>query len=335
MHVLITGAAGFLGQRLARRLLKNSEIKHLTLADLTLPPFPNPTRHENCIVTCLTADLSDSAASQALVTKDITAVYHLAAVVSAQAEANFDLGMAVNCDGTRHLLEAVRYQAPGAQFIFASSLAVFGGDLPPVVTGQTVVQPQSSYGTEKAVCELWISDYSRKGFIDGRVLRLPTVCIRPGKPNAAASSFASSIIREPLQGEMAVCPVDPTLSLWLSSPGAVVNNLAHTLTLKTEQFAHSRTLNLPGITVTVQSMIDDLEAVAGKAAAQRIRYQVDPAISQIVASWPSQFEVKRAIALGFEGDRTFQDIIRSFMAETGITETDIAKNDSIEDNNTA
>ncbi|MGB3789266.1 MAG: D-erythronate dehydrogenase [Phormidesmis sp.] len=334
MHVLITGAAGFLGQRLARRLLENPELKRLTLTDLTPPPSPDNTSSQNSIVTCLAADLSDPSASKALVSQDITAVYHLAAVVSGQAEANFDLGMKVNCDGTRHLLEAVRHQSPGAQLIFASSLAVFGGELPPVIADDTAVQPQSSYGTQKAICELWINDYSRKGFIDGRILRLPTVCVRPGKPNAAASSFASGIIREPLQEETAICPVDPALSLWLSSPNAVVENLAHALTLKAEQFTYSRTLNLPGITVTVQSMIDALAAVAGKATADRIHYQADPAISKIVASWPSQFDVERAIALGFECDRAFEDIIRSFIAETGIPETDIEKKDSSQKNNT-
>ncbi|EDX87329.1 NAD dependent epimerase/dehydratase family [Synechococcus sp. PCC 7335] len=316
MRILITGAAGFLGQRLARRLLSNPNLQHLTLVDLTPPPVPN----SDSRVSSLAADLARPTASKVLVSADITAVYHLAAVVSGQAEANFDLGMAVNCDGTRYLLEAVRHQAPGAKFIFASSLAVFGGDLPEVIADNTVVQPQSSYGTEKAICELWINDYTRKGFIDGRVLRLPTVCVRPGKPNAAASSFASGIIREPLQGETAVCPVDPTLSLWLSSPTAVVNNLIHALSLESAQFTYSRTLNLPGITVTVASMIDALEAIAGQTVSSRISYQPDQAISEIVASWPSRFDTKQAVALGFEGDRNFQDIIHSFIAETDVKE---------------
>lgn len=316
MHILITGAAGFLGQRLARRLLSNPDLQHLTLVDLTTPPVHDG---DSSRVTSLAADLTCPTASKDLVSADITAVYHLAAVVSGQAEANFDLGMAVNCDGTRHLLEAVRHQAPGAKFIFASSLAVFGGDLPEVIADDTAVQPQSSYGTEKAICELWINDYTRRGFIDGRVLRLPTVCVRPGKPNAAASSFASGIIREPLHGETAICPVDPTLSLWLSSPGTVVNNLIHALTLDRAQFTYSRTLNLPGITVTVESMINALVAIAGGAVASHITYQPDQAISKIVASWPSQFNVERAIALGFESDHNFKDIIRSFIAETSLT----------------
>ncbi|WP_121971484.1 D-erythronate dehydrogenase [Leptolyngbya sp. BC1307] len=310
MHILITGGAGFLGQRLARQLLKDSSLRTLILTDLVPPPVPL----DDVRVTSIQANLTDPQSAQRLVTPKTTAVYHLAAVVSAQAEANFDLGMAVNCDGTRHLLEAVRHQAAGAMVIFASSLAVFGGELPAVVSDQTAVMPQSSYGTQKAIAELLVNDYTRKGFIDGRVLRLPTVCVRPGKPNAAASSFASSIIREPLQGETAVCPVDLSLPLWLSSPGTVTNNLIHSLSLSANLFAGIRAVNLPGITITVQEMIDALRRVAGSAA-EKIRYEPDEAISQIVASWPSRFEVSQARALGFEGDRNFDDIIRAFMTE--------------------
>lgn len=310
MHILITGGAGFLGQRLARYLLKRAELQSLTLADITLPPVPN----EDVRVNSRQSDLSQPQAAKDLITPDITAVYHLAAVVSAQAEANFDLGMSVNCDGTRYLLEAVRHQAPGAMFIFASSLAVFGGDLPAVITDETAVRPQSSYGMQKAVSELWVNDYSRRGFIDGRVLRLPTVCVRPGKPNAAASSFASSIIREPLKGETAVCPVDVSLPLWLTSPGTVTANLAHGLSLPANSIRYA--INLPGITVTVQAMIDALRRVSDEQTLERIQYQPDGDISQIVAGWPSRFDVSKAEALGFERDRTFDDMIRSFITES-------------------
>jgi D-erythronate 2-dehydrogenase len=196
-------------------------------------------------------------------------------------------------------------------FIFASSLAVFGGDLPTIITDTTAAMPQSSYGTQKAVAELWVNDYSRKGFIDGRVLRLPTVCVRPGKPNAAASSFASSIIREPLQGLPAICPVDPSLSLWLSSPETVTDNLMHSLTLSADRFRDSRIVNLPGLSVSVQQMIDALAKVAGPETIQHIQYQRDEAISRIVASWPSQFDISRALALGFIQDHNFEEIIQS------------------------
>ncbi len=325
MHIVITGGAGFLGQRLAQQLLNNADldIKSLTLADVVMAP----NIQQDSRVNSVQVDLSDPHAAIALITPETNAVYHLAAVVSGQAEADFDLGMAVNCDGTRHVLEAVRHKAPGAVVVFASSLAVFGPvfgsalfgsalltDVGEVITDTTAVSPQSSYGTQKAIGELWVNDYSRKGFIDGRVLRLPTVCVRPGKPNAAASSFVSSLIREPLQGKAAICPVDLSLALWLSSPEAVVNNLIHALTLESECLGSNRTVNLPGITVTVQEMMAALERVAGAAAVSKIQYQPDSAIAQIVASWPSQFEVSRALSLGFVGDRSFDDIIRTFAA---------------------
>ena len=318
MHILITGAAGFLGQRLAKHLLQNPALKTLTLADIAPPPIPKGDNHQDKKIYGLQADLTDPQAVQALVSSDITAVYHLAAVVSGQAEANFDLGMAVNCDGTRNLLEAVRHQAPGAIFIFASSLAVFGGDLPDIVTPKTAITPLSSYGTQKAIAELQVNDYTRKGFIDGRTLRLPTVCVRPGKPNAATSSFVSSIVREPLKGETAVCPVNPSLPLWLSSPGTVTHNLAHALALSASKLSNNRTLNLPGITVTVQDILDALAAVAGPEALSHIQYQSDEVISRVVSSWPSQFDVSKAIALGFARDRTFKDIIQSFITEEKI-----------------
>lgn len=317
MQILITGGAGFLGQRLAQQLLKDASLQKLILADVADPSALSALL-EDRRVTYMKADLIDVKAVKSLVSDELTAVYHLAAVVSGQAEANFDLGMAVNGEGTRHLLEAVRHQAPGAKFIFASSLAVFGGDLPKVITDKTAVAPQSSYGTQKAVAELWINDYSRKGFIDGYVLRLPTVCVRPGKPNAAASSFASSIIREPLQGQPAICPVDPNLALWVSSPDAVVDNLVHSLTLSTESWTEgwegNRTINLPGLTVTVQAMIDAIAHVTDQATAARIHYQPDEAISRIVASWPSEFDVRRSLALGFIQDHSFENIIRAFIS---------------------
>ncbi len=318
MHILITGGAGFLGQRLAQQLLASSSrhlrVQQVTLADIVLPTAP-PRQSESVQVINKQADLSDPQAVKTLITSDMTVVYHLAAVVSGQAEANFDLGMAVNTDGTRNLLEAMRQQAPGAKLIFASSLAVFGGELPAVIADTTALTPQSSYGTQKAVAELWINDYSRKGFIDGRVLRLPTVCVRPGRPNAAASSFASGIIREPLQGQSAVCPVSPQLALWLSSSKTVINNLIHALTIPAERWGDRRAVNLPGLSITVEEMIAALVRVTDKATAEKIQYQPDEAIAQIVASWPSQFDVTRAIELGFTRDESFEEIVRAFIQE--------------------
>ena len=310
MQVVITGAAGFLGQRLACELLKDPAVESLVLADIVAPLGPEDPR-----VKLVQADLSQPQIAECLIAARTAVVYHLAAVVSGQAETDFDLGMVVNCDGTRHLLEAVRARAKGAMFIFASSLAVFGGDLPDIILPETAVMPQSSYGTQKAICELWVNDYSRKGFVDGRVLRLPTVCVRPGKPNAAASSFASSIIREPVQGEMAVCPVDPSLRLWLSSPNAVVENLVRAKAIDAGRFGFTRTVNLPGLSISVAEMIESLGRVVGEAAIARIRYEPDEAIARIVESWPSQFDTKGALDLGFVGDRSFDDVVRAFVTE--------------------
>ncbi|KPQ34190.1 MAG: Nucleoside-diphosphate-sugar epimerase [Phormidesmis priestleyi Ana] len=326
MHILITGGAGFLGQRLARQLLHHPQVKRLTLADvMTLPNFQNTADQaanqaanqatDQATIVSRQVDLTNAKAVKALITPDITAVYHLAAVVSSQAEAKFDLGVAVNADGTRNLLEAIRHQATGAQLIFASSLAVFGGELPDVITDKTAVTPQSSYGTQKAIAELWVNDYTRKGFINGVVLRLPTVVVRPGKPNAAASSFASSIIREPLNGQAAICPVDTRLPLWLASPETVTANLVHALSLSNYNFEANRTINLPGLTLTVQAMVESLVRVSGQSTADFIQYEPEESISRIVASWPSQFEVNRAIALGFTRDRSFEDIIHAFIKD--------------------
>ncbi len=311
MNIIITGGAGFLGQRLARVLLtqEQMEFSTLTLADVILPsaPLADPR------VRCVQADLGNQAEVQALVGADTGLIYHLAAIVSSHAEADFDLGIQVNIEATRYLLEAARHQAPGCRFVFSSSLAVFGGELPELIQDNTAVCPQSSYGMEKAVCELMVNDYARKGFIDGRVLRLPTISVRPGKPNKAASSFASGIIREPLQGEDTVCPVSPSLSMWLSSPATVIDNFIRAAQVPAEAFGASRTVNLPGITVTVAQMIESLRRVAGDEVCARISYQEDESISRIVASWPGRFNITRAQALGFVQDADFDAVIRSFI----------------------
>ena len=201
------------------------------------------------------------------------------------------------------------------KFIFTSSLAVFGGELPPVIDDRCAVTPQSSYGAQKAMCELLINDYARKGFVDGRVLRLPTISVRPGKPNKAASSFASGIIREPLHGEQAVCPVNAELALWLSSPAAVVSNFIHAATLPASAFGALRTLNLPGISVRVREMLEALRAVAGDVVAARVRFEPDAAINRIVAGWPGEFDTQRARRLGFIADESFEQAIRAFIRD--------------------
>ncbi|MGQ8817422.1 D-erythronate dehydrogenase [Serratia sp. NA_13] len=312
MKIIITGGAGFLGQRLAKALLQNESpltVSQLVLADIHLPQAPgNDPR-----VRCLAIDLTDPQAANSLIDSGCSVLFHLAAIVSSHAENDFDLGMQVNFDATRHLLEAARQHAPALRLIFSSSLAVFGGELPPVVDDGCAVAPQSSYGAQKAMCELLVNDYTRKGFVDGRVLRLPTISVRPGKPNQAASSFASGIIREPLQGETAVCPVSPELPLWLSSPGTVVRNLIHAATLPLSAFGTTHTLNLPGISIKVQHMLDALREVAGEQVSARVRFEKDERINRIVAGWPSNFDTQRALALGFSTNESFQQVIRAFI----------------------
>jgi nucleoside-diphosphate-sugar epimerase len=313
MKIVITGGAGFLGRRLAKVLLEDAEISQIVLTDIS--PVRPPDDDERLLVH--QADLLDEGAAEAI-TAGADVIYHLAAIVSGQAESDFDIGMRVNVDGTRSLLEAARATGRCPRFVFASSLAVFGAPLPPVVGDETAVHPHSSYGAQKAVGELLVADYSRKDYVDGRVLRLPTVCVRPGTPNQAASSFVSGIIREPLHGERAVCPVARDLSLWVSSPLAAVENLVHGAWLGPDALGDERIINLPGITVTVAEMIAALERVAGREASARIVFEAAPDIARIVASWPARFDIARALALGFSRDPDFEDIIRSFLVEERI-----------------
>jgi nucleoside-diphosphate-sugar epimerase len=319
MNVVITGGAGFLGQRVARALLSrgtldtsgsSDKISRITLLDVTAPPASEDSR-----VQAIVGDVADRGLLELAIARDTGVVFHLAAVVSGMAEADFDLGMRVNIDATRVLLDVCRARGTCPRVVFTSSVAVYGGPLPDVVSDTTAVNPQSSYGTQKAVGELLVNDYSRKGFVDGRVLRLPTVSVRPGRPNAAASSFASGIIREPLNGETAICPVDPDTKLWLMSPGTATACLIHGATLPSEAFGVSRTVNLPGLTVTPRAMAGALTQVAGAEASSRIQWTRDPGIERIVATWPGAWNSSRALALGFPQDREFAAVIRNFVAE--------------------
>ena len=302
-----------MGQKLARALLSLDSIESIVLADVSpLAPGFAPERVQG-----VQFELADAAAVESLV-KGKDMIFHLAAVVSGQAEANFDLGMRVNVDGTRNLLEAARREGRRPVVVFTSSLAVFGPPLPQVITDETAVHPRSSYGTQKAIGELLVSDFSRKGYIDGRVVRLPTVCVRPGAPNAAASSFVSGIIREPLNGQTAVCPVDPGLELWLSSPSSAVANLVRAALLPETSLGEQRVINVPGITVSVAQMCDALRRIGGAPALERIVFRDDPAIRRIVASWPSRFDVARAVRLGFARDGSFDDLVLGYIADAGL-----------------
>jgi D-erythronate 2-dehydrogenase len=310
MQIIITGGGGFLGQRLAKALLSSTmAFDELLLVDLVLPARPAPDER----VRCQQLDLSAAGAAAALVGADTGLVFHLAAIVSSQAESDFDLGWRINLEVTRQLLEACRHAKAGIRFVFSSSLAVFGGLLPALVDDTTAVTPQSSYGTQKAMGELLVNDYSRKGFVDGLALRLPTICVRPGRPNQAASSFVSSIIREPLHGEEAICPVSPGLNLWLSSPATVVENLVHAATLDGASLGGWRTLNLPGISVSVQQMLDALERMTNAATLARVRFEPNAAVNAIVSSWPGAIDNTRALQLGFRVDSHFDSFIHQYM----------------------
>ena len=311
MHVIITGGAGFLGQRLMNAFLNSAiEFDEIVLADVMEPANVSDDRR----VKTQRIDLTDPIAVKSLIKKETQVVFHLAAVVSSQAEMDFDLGWRVNVDATRNLLEACRHGQTDIRFIFASSLAVYGGKLPAVVDDSTVVTPLSSYGMEKAICELMVNDYSRRNFVNGCALRLPTICIRPGKPNRAASSFVSSIIREPLNGEAAVCPVSPALPLWLSSPDTVIQNLLHALSLDSNAVGTCRTVNLPGIGVTVQQMLDALRRNQSDDIVQKVTFKKDADIQRIVSSWPSRIDNRRALDLGFAVDSCFDDFILQYIS---------------------
>lgn len=309
MNIAITGGGGFLGRLLAKELLSHPRVARLVLADTA----PVAGLGDDPRLRTLAADLGQAGAAEAVM-EEIDLVFHLAAVLSGQSETDFDLGMRINVDATRRLLEAARHGGRRPRFVFTSSLAVYGPPLPPVVSEGTALQPRSSYGSAKAIAELLIADYSRRGFVDGRVLRLPTICVRPGKPNAATSSFVSGIIREPLQGQPAVCPVSTELALWLSSPRTAVRNLAHGGLLESKALGESRILNVPGICITVAEMIESLRRVAGDEVAARISFAEDPVVRRIVSSWPARFDVSRALGLGFVGDAGFEELISQFTA---------------------
>ena len=312
MNILITGAAGFLGQRLARRMMEiaGGSVQRMALVDQSPPPdFGDPR------VEAVAADIADPETLSALAGADFDLVFHLAAVVSGAAEADFDLGMRVNLDASRGLLDQLRTGGRRPRVVFTSSVAVYGGALPAVVTDDTPLNPRTSYGTQKAIGELLLADYTRKGFVDGRILRLPTISVRPGAPNQAASSFASGLIREPLNGQRTVCPVGLSTKLWLLSPRRAIDSLIAGAALPAEAFGERRALNLPGLCVSVREMIAALERAGGKAAVDLVRFQRDPAVEAIVGSWPAAWDNTRAEALGLKPDPDFDAIVRAYVEE--------------------
>lgn len=320
MKVLVTGGAGFLGQRLARQLLDQGQLTDSagqlqTITELVLVDVVPAHDFNDARVKVVTGDIADGVLMRATIDARTSSIFHLAAIVSGQAEADFELGMRINLDASRLLLDICRELGHKPKVVFTSSVAVYGGQLPEVVQDTTALNPQSSYGAQKAIGELLLNDYSRRGFVDGRVLRLPTISVRPGKPNKAASSFASGIIREPLNGENAVCPVGTDLRLWLLSPRGAIASLIAGHELAGEALGASRTVNLPGLSVSVGDMIAALEQVAGSEVTARISHAPDAAIERIVRSWPGAWDTQRAAALGLTADADFAAIVRAYIED--------------------
>jgi nucleoside-diphosphate-sugar epimerase len=314
MRILVIGAAGMLGRRLVERLARDGHlgpdrISHLSLVDLAVA---EPPADASFAVESAVADLAEPGVAAEVVAARPDVVFHLAAVVSGEAEADLEKGYRVNLDGTRMLLEAIRSCDRGyrPRVVYSSSIAVFGPPLPDVIEDDRCTTPATSYGTQKAMTELLLCDYTRRGFVDGVGIRLPTICVRPGTPNLAASGFFSSIIREPLNGQDAVLPVSTDVRHWFASPRSAIGFLLHAATLDGAQLGDRRCLTMPGVSATVAEEIDALRRLAGDEAVRRIRHEPDEAVMRIVASWPRAFDARRARALGFEADADFDEIVR-------------------------
>jgi nucleoside-diphosphate-sugar epimerase len=320
MRVLVIGAAGMIGRKLAERLARDAAlggepISQLLLADVVAGELPAAAGELS--VDAVVADIAQPGVARELVSGLPDVIFDLAAVVSGQAESDFDTGYRVNLDATRLLLEAVRLARPGyrPRLVFSSSIAVFGPPFPDVIGDEQATTPATSYGTQKAIAELLLSDYTRKGFLDGIGIRLPTICVRPGRPNLAASGFFSSIIREPLNGQGAVLPVSREVRHWFASPRAAVQFLLHAATLDGDAVGDRRSLTMPGLSATVAMQIEALRRVAGDAAVALIRSEPDEAITRMVAGWPRAFDARRAIALGFRAERDFDEIVSVYVED--------------------
>jgi len=318
MKVVVTGGAGMLGRKLGLELLEQgsltaadgaaSEIERVVLFDAVPQPAPLP---DDPRLESVTGDIGDAGQVAALIDGSVDSVFHFAAVVSAGAEADFDLGYRVNLDGTRHVLEACRAGGHRPRLVFTSSIAVYGGE--DVIDDRTPLTPQTSYGAQKAAGELLLNDYTRKGYLDGRALRLPTIVVRPGKPNLAASTFASSIIRDPLSGQTAICPVKAESHMPILSPRRIVAAFLHAHEMDGDALGHNRAVLLGGISPSVGEMVDALGRVAGGTVAARVDWQPDAMIQRIVDGWPQGIEAARAATLGFDHDATMDEVIQAFI----------------------
>lgn len=322
MKVFITGGGGFLGYRLALRLLERGTlagadgkpvaISRITVFDAAFPRDTDPRLH------CVKGDITERDVLEGALDRGTAAVFHLAAVVSAHAEAEFDVGYRVNLDGTRNLLEACRDLAAPPRLVFASSLAVFGGKLPAVVDDSITPKPQTSYGTQKVMGEYLVNDYTRKGMIDGRSLRLPTIVVRPGKPNLASTSFASGMFREPLNGVVCEVPVEDSVEMWILSPGKVLDDIVHAHDLAATAWGADRAITLPGITFSVKEGVDALRRIAGDEVAKRVVFRPVERINNMVRTFPARFKADRGLAMGFKADTGIEGIVRDYIASERI-----------------
>lgn len=313
MKILIIGGAGMIGAKLASRLVADSAIGDQAISSLSLADIVAPTAPAAGFdISTEAVDLSEPGVAERLVTARPDVIFHLAAIVSGEAEVDFDKGYRINLDGTRLLLEAIRQVGDDycPRVVFTSSIAVFGAPFPQAIDDDFFTTPLTSYGTHKAICELLLSDYTRKGFLDGIGIRLPTIVVRPGLPNKAASGFFSSIIREPLAGHEAILPVPENTRHWFATPRSAVNFLVHAAGLDGAAVGTRRTITMPGLSVTVAEQIASLRKVAGDRVADRIVRKPDEAIMKIVEGWPRNFSPERALALGFHAESSFEEIIR-------------------------
>jgi D-erythronate 2-dehydrogenase len=317
MHILVTGAAGMIGRKFCEALIKHGRIgsgpvDRLTMADTITPAAPPEAPFK---VSTLSADISDPGTAESFVADRPDIIYHLAAVVSGEAEADFDKGYRVNLSGTQRLFEAVRKAEYRPRVVFASSIAVFGTPFPETIPEDYALTPLTSYGTQKAIGELLLADLSRRGFFDGIGIRFPTICVRPGKPNKAASGFFSNMIREPLKGERAILPVNEDVRHWFASPRAAVNFLLHAGALNLDQLGSRRIINMPGLSATVGEMIASLEKIAGTECVKLIERKPDPDIQRIVDGWPRQLDASKAESLGFRAETSFAEIIKTHLED--------------------
>jgi len=319
MHILITGAAGMVGRKLTARLVRDGALNGHAIDLMTLTDIVEPEKPAGASFTVATeaCDLATLGAAALAVARRPDVIFHLAAIVSGEAESDFEKGYRVNFTGTRELLEVIRLAGDGyrPKLIFTSSIAVFGAPFPDAIGDEFFLTPLTSYGTQKAIGELLLADYTRRGFLDGIGIRLPTIVVRPGKPNKAASGFFSSIIREPLAGQDAVLPVSEDVRHWFASPRAAVGFLVHAAGLERERLGARINLTMPGLCCTVGEEIAALERVAGADVVRRIRREPDEMVAKIVAGWPQNFDARRATALGFRAETSFDDIVRAHIED--------------------